>query len=329
MDAAVPVKPKDPRLYTPLAPFGGAKPPAPRWFEEALSWEPERSTVEVFGADIEVLTWGEIGLPGLLLMHGNGAHAGWWRMIAPFFAATHRVVAFSWSGMGGSQWREDYTLEIFSAEVMAVAEATGLFAGTRKPIAVGHSFGSFPLVETGWRHGDRFDGLAIVDSPFSTPQRREERRRARGEKPRRPNEMRPHNVYSTFEAALARFRLAPLQECENLYIVDMIARDSLVPAIRSDGTQGWSWRFDPFVWRNLKIRDLRSTLGQIRCRTALMRGGISDLMTAEDAAYTLSLMPPGTLYVDIPEARHHLMIDQPLAFVAALRGLVSAWGSVA
>ena len=328
MDAAAP-PPKDPRLFSPLARFAGAKPPAPAWFEQALAVEPQRMTVPVEGADIDVLTWGEIGRPGLLLLHGNGAHAGWWRMIAPFFAQTHRVAALSWSGMGASQWRETYTLEHFVAETMAVTEAAGLFAGARKPVAVGHSFGSFPLVETGRLHGDRFSGLAIVDSPFSTPERREERRKARGEKPRRPNEMRPHNVYPSYEAALARFRLAPLQHCDNLFIADMIARDSLKSVPRDGAPDGWTWRFDPFLWRNLHIRDLRGSLGHIKCRTALMRGGLSELMRPEDAAYTLSLMPAGTPFIEIPEAWHHVMIDQPIAFVAALRSLLGAWNDTA
>lgn len=327
MDAVV--KPRDPRIYSPLAQFAGAKPPAPAWFDQALGCLPERQTVTVGGAAIETLAWGEVGRPGLLLMHGNGAHAGWWRMIAPFFAGTHRVAAFSWSGMGGSDWREAYTLETFAAEVMAVAEATGLFAGPQKPVAVGHSFGSFPLTEVGWRHGGRFGGIVLVDSPFSSPERREERRRARGERPRRPTEMRPHNIYPSFDAAMARFRLAPLQHCENIYIVDMIARDSIKHVTRPDGRTGWSWRFDPFVWRNLNVPDLREKLGRIGCRTALMRGGLSELMQPPDAAYTLGLMPAGTAFIEIPEAWHHVMIDQPLAFVAALRGLIGAWNSTA
>ena len=326
MDAVAAAKPKDPALYAPLAQFVGASPPAPAWFERTIACTPAVSRVVVEGAAIETFTWGEVGQPGLLLMHGNGAHAGWWRMIAPFFARTHRVTAFSWSGMGGSQWRKTYALETFAAEVIAVAEATGLFAGTRKPIAVGHSFGSFPLVETAHRHGSRFGGVVLVDSPFSTPERREERRRKRGERPRRPNELRPHNIYSSFEAALARFRLAPLQYCDNLFIVDMIARESLIPAPRRDGTgEGWTWRFDPYLWRDFNIGDLRGALAHLGCPAVLMRGGLSELMRAEDAAYTLSLMAPRTPFVEIPEAWHHVMIDQPLAFVAALRAVIAAW----
>ena len=63
----------------------------------------------------------------------------------------------------------------------------------------------------------------------------------------------------------------------------------------------------------------------MRVPLALIRGGKSQLLQSEDAAYLLSLIAPGSPYVVIPEAEHHVMIDQPLAFVAALRALLAAW----
>ena len=92
-------------IPAPLVPFAGARPPAPAWFEEALKVEPERASHQGAGVTIETLAWGERGMPGLLLLHGGSAHADWWSHLAPFFARTHRVVASSWSGMGGSGWR--------------------------------------------------------------------------------------------------------------------------------------------------------------------------------------------------------------------------------
>jgi len=38
-----------------------------------------------------------------------------------------------------------------------------------------------------------------------------------------------------------------------------------------------------------------------------------------------SLMGPRAPVVEVPEARHHVMLDQPLAFVAALRTLLDSW----
>ena len=75
----------------PLAAFGGAVPDAPAWFQAAIADLPERSTVTVQGAPIETLAWGRAGDPGLLLLHGNGAHADWFSFIAPQLKAGRRV----------------------------------------------------------------------------------------------------------------------------------------------------------------------------------------------------------------------------------------------
>ena len=36
-------------------------------------------------------------------------------------------------------------------------------------------------------------------------------------------------------------------------------------------------------------------------------------------------MGPRAPVVEVPEARHHVMLDQPVAFVAALRMLLDSW----
>lgn len=155
-----------------LAPFGGQVPPAPAWFEAAIARAPERSNLAVEGANIELLTWGEVGKPGLLFLHGNGAHADWWSFIAPFFADDWRVAAISWSGMGGSDWRQAYSAELFAREIFATVEAAGLEAGCVKPIVVGHSFGGFPTLYCAARHPERLRGAIMVDSSIQPPEKR-------------------------------------------------------------------------------------------------------------------------------------------------------------
>lgn len=46
-----------------LAAYQGQRPPAPRWFEEALENQPERTFFRSGGANLELLTWGRIGAP--------------------------------------------------------------------------------------------------------------------------------------------------------------------------------------------------------------------------------------------------------------------------
>ena len=55
-----------PEVRAPLAGFDGAEPPSPQWFKDAIAQEPERGFVTSHGAKLEVLTWGELGKPGLL-----------------------------------------------------------------------------------------------------------------------------------------------------------------------------------------------------------------------------------------------------------------------
>jgi len=95
----------------PLAAYGGEKPPAPAWFERALAVRPETGFTTVKGARIHYLRWGDRSKPGLLLCHGNGAHAHWWDFIAPYFAEEWHVVAMTFSGMGESDWRERYDMD--------------------------------------------------------------------------------------------------------------------------------------------------------------------------------------------------------------------------
>ena len=296
----------------------GAKPQAPAWFTRALEDAPERSCITVDGARIEMLTWGERGKPGLIFLHGNGAHADWWSFVAPFFSEHYRVAAFSWSGMGASDWRERYSLDAFLAEIEAVAQAAGLLETADKPVAVGHSFGAMPLLILAARRPELLKAAVIVDPPIFAPTRVREKRP--------PREHRPHRVYPTLEAALDRFRFAPVQPCENLYIADFIARTSLKQAPLPDAPgEGWTWRFDPFLWRNLSIRDMLPKPGDLHLPCALIWGGRSKLMRPDDAAHALTILPPGSPAIDIPEADHHVWIDQPLAFVAALRALLAAW----
>lgn len=295
----------------PLVEFGGAVPPAPMWFTAAMADQPEVSRVEVEGAGIEVLTWGERGKPGLLFLHGNGAHAGWWRFIAPFFAADYRVAALTWSGMGGSDHRDVYRGETYGDEILAVIAAAGL-DDTGPPLIVAHSFGGFIMMAAAARFGERFRATVIVDTPFRAP----------GEAGGRPNagEPRPHQVYPTLAAALARFRFAPPQGCENPYIADAIARRSLVEV-----EVGWRWAFDPFIWSRFEIDESRNTLGAGKCPAALIWGEDSQLLPPERVAAIRAQLPPGSPAIGIPSAEHHVMVDQPLAFVAALRGLFEGW----
>lgn len=302
----------------PLAQYAGARPPAPAWFLKAVEQPYERAEVEVQGARITYQRWGRRDRPGLLLCHGNGAHAHWWDFIAPYFADRYNVAALTFSGMGESDWRETYDMAVFSEEQIAVCEDAGMFDHEIKPVICAHSFGGFVTLLTGADHGARLTGTIIVDSPVNPPDR------PRDGPPRRA---RANKVYPDLESALARFRLAPPQLCENHFAMDYIARWSLKKVEGVAGAPpGWTWKFDPSIWRRFEAgREPADMLRATKCRIAIFRGEESDLMPDDVGDYMRALLGHQVPFISIPHARHHVMLDQPLAFVSALRTLLAEW----
>jgi len=307
---------EDPSIFAPLAFLEGRVPEAPDWFARAIAAAPVRKFVTIAGARIETLTWGEPGRPGLLFLHGNGAHADWYSFIAPFFAARYSVASLSWSGMGGSDWREDYSYGRFVQEAFETLRALGLLDFT-PPVVIGHSLGGQIALRLAAAHGEQLAAAILVDPPVFAPHRLRER------KPR--PERQAHRVYPDLAAALARFRLVPSQRCDNIFILDHVARLSLRKVRGEAGAAGWSWRFDPKISSKLRYQDPSPIIGETKCPLALVRGANSRIMRLEDADYVRGLMPENSPYVELPEANHQVMLDQPLAFVAAIEALLAAW----
>ncbi len=282
---------------------------APQWFTDAIATPWTEAVVDVDGAPIHYLDWGKASNPGLILVHGGAAHAHWWSFLGPYFTSRWHVVALDLSGHGDSGRRAQYSLAGWADEVMAVTRAVG-FPGP--PVVVGHSLGGMVTIEAAARFGEELRGAVIVDSPVRRPDP-ESVEGSTGRTFRRPG------VYPSLEDALSHFRLIPEQPSDSPWALDHIARHSLhhTPA-------GWTWKFDPKVFARNNT-PLGERLRQVTCRVALFRGEHSVVVPPDTADYMYDLMDRNSPVISIPEAHHHLIIDQPLAFVAALRTLLADW----
>jgi len=327
-----------PEIASPLAPFAGAEPDRPKWFTDALAIEPERSFVSVEGADVELLTWGEVGKPGLILVHGNSAHADWWSFIAPFFADQYRVAAISLSGMGGSDWRAVYSFDLYAKEIHACAVAAGLYESPTLPIYIGHSFGGALVFHTATTHPEWMRAALLVDTGFGGPPtaveiaRIDAEDKAAGRPPRRwggpPRLGGANRIYPSLETALTRFRFMPPQVPGNLYIADYIARRSLKRVPLADGSgEGWTWRFDPELWAKLDRKGMSPMSGEGGAPMAHIYGDRSAIIVrhAEMGRGLDTVLSPSAPRVAIPDSEHHVMVDQPLALVAAMRTILATW----
>jgi pimeloyl-ACP methyl ester carboxylesterase len=282
----------------------------PAWFSRAIEQAPEEGEVHVDGCAVHWLAWGDRSLPTLTLQHGGGANAWWWSFIGPLLADGYRVVAPELSGHGDSGWRSAYRNEQWAEEVLAVIDAAGGRAGL--PYLAGHSLGSQVTAVAAARHGDRLAGAVLIDFGLRT-------RGEPSESARRAD--RSYRGQPSREAALARFRVIPWQPCDNDFIVRHLAERSVVQ--RPDGL--WGWKFDPNLFTRTTERFMGDYLADVRIPLALMPGQDSRLVPPEITQRALAELVHPVPVVAIPAAHHHVMLDQPLAFVAALRALLAVW----
>ena len=71
---------------------------------------------------------------------------------------------------------------------------------------------------------------------------------------------------------------------------------------------------DPDEYRNLQLK------------VGVIYGADSELFTRRTLDYMRELIPQGFPAVAVEHAQHHVFLDQPLAFVDALRGLLKDLG---
>ena len=289
----------------------------PEWFTKALATAPQERRVDVDGTTISYLAWGDPGPRGLVLVHGGGAHAHWWDHIAPLLALDRRVLALDLSGHGDSGRRDTYTLDAWATEVLAVAADAGL---TEPPTVIGHSMGGLVTLRLASLYGARIAGAVIIDSPVRdrdlTPEETAARdRRAFG----------PLRVYPTREDAIAHFRTIPPQETLP-YTAEHVAATSVRAVAGGDpgnSAPGWTWKFDRRIFAREPF-GAADTLTRLDCRVALFRAehGIMSVQMSQTMYDRLGRVAP---VIEIPAAGHHIMLDQPVALIAALRTLLSDW----
>ena len=283
---------------------------APGWFDAALAQRPEDRDVRVKGCDVHYLRWGDVERPGLVLVHGGAAHAQWWSFIAPQFTQQYHVLAPDLSGHGDSGRRPVYAVETWADEIMACVADAGM---EEPPIMVGHSMGGMVTIAAANLFGEKLAGAVVIDSPVRRPDPESEE----GERGRM---FRNPKTYASQQDAVAHFHLQPPQPCTNPFIVEHIARHSLKET--DDGA--WTWKFDPKVFQRHR-QGIDDYLADTRCRIAVFKGQYSDLVTADVQDYMNELLGRNSPIVEIPEAHHHVPLDQPLALVAALRTLLADW----
>lgn len=282
----------------------------PDWFWEAIETESNANLVEVKGCDVLYREWpSKSAKKDILLIHGMNAHSRWWDFIAPQLTDEYRVVAMDLTGMGDSDFRYDYSADMYVDEIVGVCKHAKL---SKNVTLVGHSFGGRMAAKAASMHPRRFGSLVLVDSGMHHP----------GEPVREIPMMGGGRlkVYPDRRTAESRFRLHPPQPCENTFLLEYIAKHSLM---QLDGG-GYTWKFDeelPYHLENAEAscEDYMS----LEMPVAILYGDNSESYTPCSNDYTVSLIPGAVRSSSIANAGHHVFLDQPLQFVDELKESVS------
>ena len=78
--------------------------------------------------------------------------------------------------------------------------------------------------------------------------------------------------------------------------------------------------FDRFA-----AHELHEYLAMVKSRIAVLHGQFSAIVTPEVIDHMFGVLGRNAPFVEIPQAHHHVPLDQPLALIAALRALLADW----
>ncbi|MFW2439185.1 MAG: alpha/beta fold hydrolase [Arenicellales bacterium] len=284
---------------------------------KGLSQPMKQKFVELAGTQLNILEWGDLSLPGLLFLHGGAAHARWWHFIAPFFPDYH-CVAMDISGHGDSARRFEYTPVLWSKEVLALVRNRSLFINT--PVIIGHSMGGLIGIRAAVILANELPGLVIIDSSArphepNHPTEGHSKKRSKGS-----NLLGQKRIYESSQQARARFRLIPPQLCKNEVLLEYIAAESIR---KTD--EGWTWKYDPEAFRDLQPVSIFDQLKKIACPTAIIFGQHSRILDRETAETMQSEIKSAMDVIEIADAYHHIMLDQPAVLIDELKRVLKVW----
>ena len=278
------------------------------WFNESLLSTPTENFVEVEGAKIHYLTWGDTKNPGLFFIHGFSANARWWDFIAPAFIEDYCVVAIDLSGSGDSDHRETYSQEMYANEIKAVCDEMDWESAD----FIAHSMGGSISLNATSIYPEIFKSLYLLDSIVILPPDK-----VRNYSSNR-SMIRADFIYEDEASAIESFRLIPPQPCRNEFLLNHIAINSY-----KQTEEGWLLKSDGKMMKTYQSKDLTETLMAIQCPIYIVYGLMSQIFTQEILDYTVYVgnIPPERV-IGVPGTMHHLFVDDPLSVIEELKKLL-------
>jgi esterase len=257
------------------------------------------------GLRLHYVEWGQPANPLIVMLHGLRAYGHWFDEFADVAEHKYRLIAPDQRGRGETEWAKDgaYTTDAYVADLAALAEQLQL----GKFVLMGHSMGGTNAINFTARHPQQVAALIVVDTAPELDQRGIQR--IRGELGQTPKTFASWDEARTF---IRRLHVRPS---------DRHIATRLKWMLKEVEPGKITWRLDDAIFNPRMTPDppsrTWSMLEQVRCPMLLVRGALSDLVTAETAARVAAAVP-GARFVEVAEAGHMVVEDNPDGFNAAV-----------
>lgn len=263
-------------------------------------------------------SWGDPRGPLVVLQHGGGQTRHAWKGAGVTLgAAGYHAVAFDARGHGDSDWAPDgvYGQDVMVDDLRCVVTALG----NRRPVLVGASMGGgTSLVAVGEDHIDAV-ALVLVDiAPRAEPEGVSRIFAFMNQK--------PEGFDSLAEVADAIHAYQPQRpRPRNL--------DGLAKNVRLGADGRYRWHWDPRFLARARDADkrrqrLEACARKLTLPTLLVRGGLSDVLTAEGVQEFRELCPHAE-YIEVSNAAHMVAGDRNDVFATAILGFLARVAPVA
>lgn len=263
--------------------------------------KPESQYILVRNMRLHYLGWQGTRSESIVLLHGIGDNAHIWDHVVSRLPEGVRIIALDQRGHGRSTWAVPpaYSCDDYVSDLDAVVNALHL----KDIVLMGHSMGALHATRYASLRPDKVKGLIHADI-----------------EPRPPewNKKYLYNLYRDLPTCYNSIEEyvrwmgtnSPHADPDLLYKIASFAMNR-----EEDGT--FKSQFDREVLYHFDQYDLWPHLGDIVCPTLVVRGQESRVMSRQ-AAEAMSRAIPNGRFVEIREAAHPVLTDNPAGFQRAV-----------
>ena len=275
-----------------------------------MSNMPAAQNVQINGNALVFYEWGQKSNPVLICLHSHTNSAASWREFAEFASSKYHVFALDQRGHGNSEWAKDgYARDRFVEDLAEFVKINNFEHIT----LVGCSMGGWHSILYTANNPGIVERIVMVDiAPEPSPERLQAP--AADPAPR---------VFQTLEDGYQWLRSG------NALASDIRLHEEAKSRLKQTDSGVWTWKADlngfdnplPDMTSPALINRYWSAIETIQCPIFEIRGKESGLVS-DDTIEKMKKLGKDVSSVDVSSAGHVVMVDQPEAFIEAIRAFV-------